>query len=249
MNIESINPDRTAFRCLPASAEEPRVLSPWLLRWQTEFANRCPRINSQQQGALARLLPTLACGEQSAIIVFRNEKERQFKMQKNVSAAIIQSIAADEIQHDYGLQRLISSVGAAQDLHQIKRRAQQFFSGLGRTRSVAQHFSQIAALDRAICILMHSIEQSDVDAKSMFGTLFGRIKLDEARHVNVCRRHARALGMTKEGQYFESRRIYQGLFQLLSPLGGAFDDIGIDLVAVFARIQKRHSHDSAFCIE
>jgi hypothetical protein len=189
--------------------------------------------------AVARLVPALLCGEQSAVSVFHAEAERLSRKARNVSFSIFRNIEADESLHEAGLQLLCAKLPVPPDLHAIKRRSQRFFLKLGQAKSVKQHFSQVAQLDNAVCILMWHIENSEVGHYPMIGSLIRQIKQDEARHVSISRRHALALGVSRDEYYALGEQVLCGLTKLLAPVADSFETAGVDTDRLFMRIQHR----------
>ena len=226
-----------SLRCV--AMPEPTVLVPsgWLSRWQAYFADRPLALKPRQLEAIGGLIPSLLCGEQSAVTTFHAEARRLSRDARLESARLFHRIESDERSHEAGLQALLSKVPPAADLHAVKRRAQRFFAGLGRAESVAQHFSQIAQLDRAVCIIMWHIEHSDAGADDAVRIIARQIKRDEARHVSISRRHARALGASADDHRTLGEKISAGLGGLLEPVADRFEAIGIDFDHLARRIR------------
>ena len=70
-------------------------------------------ITSSQEEALARLLPALLCGEQSAIAVFHAEALRLSQAARSASLAVFGAIEADEGAHEVSLQILANTLPTA----------------------------------------------------------------------------------------------------------------------------------------
>jgi hypothetical protein len=233
------NRDTRVFKCVNMPVARQYVTKTWFRRWYKMFSHQSLWMNTVHQEALARLVPTLLCGEQSAVAVFHAEAERLSTKANNVSFSIFQTIEADECLHEAGLQVLCDKLPVVADLHAIKRRSQRFFLKLGQAKSVAQHFSQIAQLDSAVCLLMWHIENSAVGCNPMIGSLTAQIKKDEARHVSISRRHALALGVSRNEYQALGEQVFCGLTKLLAPVADSFETIGVDSDRLFARLQQR----------
>ncbi len=231
--------DLSEFRCVNMPVARQHVTKTWFRRWYKMFSHQSLWMSTAHQEALARLVPTLLCGEQSAVSVFHAEAERLSRKARIVSFSIFRSIEADECLHETALQMLCAKLPVAPDLHTIKRRSQRFFLKLGQTNSVAQHFSQIAQLDSAVCMLMWHIENSAVGSIPMIGSLTGQIKNDEARHVSISRRHALALGVSRNDHRALGEQVFCGLIGLLTPMADSFEAIGVDSDRLFTRLQQR----------
>ena len=234
-----LNRDLSVLNCVNMPVARQQVTKAWFKRWYQVFSDQSLWMNTIHQEALARLVPTLLCGEQSAVAVFHAEAERLSKKVRNVSFSIFRSIEADECLHETGLQMVYAKLPVAPDLHVIKRRSQRFFLKLGQANSVAQHFSQIAQLDSAVCVLMWHIENSVVGCNPMIGSLAGQIKNDEARHVSISRRHALALGVSRNDYRALGEQVFCGLIGLLTPVADSFESIGVDSDRLFTRLQRR----------
>ena len=234
-----LNRDTRALSCVNMPVACKGVTKAWFRVWYQTFSHQNLEMKTVHQEALARLVPTLLCGEQSAVTVFHAEAERLSRKARNVSFSIFRSIEADECLHEAGLQMLCAKLPVAPDLHAIKRRSQRFFLKLGKAKSVAQHFSQVAQLDSAVCMLMWHIEKSTVGRNQMIGSLIGKIKQDEARHVSISRQHALVLGVSRDEYQALGEQVFCGLTNLLTPVADSFEAIGVDTDRLFARLQHR----------
>ena len=233
------NGDAHALNCVNMPIARQRVPKAWFMHWCKTFSDQSLRMKTVHREAIARLVPTLLCGEQSAVSVFHVEAERLSRKARNASLSIFRAIEADECLHEAGLQMLCAKLPVAPDLHAIKRRSQRFFLKLGQAKSVAQHFSQVAQLDSAVCMLMWHIENSAVGRNPMIGSLVGQIKNDEARHVSISRRHALVLGVSRNEYQALGEQVFCGLTKSLTPVADSFEAIGVDSDRLFKRIQHR----------
>ena len=229
---------RPVSRCFPPPRRGPTPMRTWFAQWSEEFSACLLMMNSRHQEALARLAPALLCGEQSAINLFQIQDGHVARQALNVSATLFHSIEHDETDHEASLQVLRAKLPAARDEHAIRRRSQAYFAGLGRAETVAHHFGQVSQLDSAVCAIMWYMQQSTVGGNSMIGQLVERIRHDEVRHVSICRRHAFALGLSRDDHSRLGEHVRSGLIRMLEYVADSFEDIGIDAGLLFARIKR-----------
>lgn len=196
-------------------------------------------LGSRQADATARLAVVLVAGEQSAISIFSAEVKRQSESAEATGLAQLRAIERDEFVHEACLKNLCGFLPEADDAHVLKRRAQRYFAGLGRTADMARHFGQISHLDSAVCQIMWHVERSDLPASSPLRILSTRIKRDEARHVAVSRRHARILGLPTAELAIVGEQVRTDLATMLEPLGASFEEIGVDADRLFRSIARQ----------
>lgn len=226
------------YRCFDLPFGRSQTKPAWFNRWRRAFSEQSLAITSSQEEALARLLPALLCGEQSAIAVFHAEALRLSQAARSASLAVFSAIEADEYAHEASLQTLANTLPTAADGTAIRRRSQLFFGRLGRIESVAHHFAQVAQLDSATCAVMWYLQHSSVGGDSMLGTLAERIKRDEARHVSISRKYAFALGIARNEYRTLGQAIRADLTCLLRHVADSFDAIGIDPDRLFDKINR-----------
>lgn len=234
----SANIPRTVFRCFASPRWRPSPMRTWFTQWSEDFSAPPLVMKSRHQEALARLAPALLCGEQSAITIFQTEDGHLTRKALSVSWTLFHSIENDEIAHEASLQVLRAKLPAASDEHAIRRRSQAYFASLGRAETVAHHFGQVAQLDSAVCAIMWYMQHSAVGGNSMIGRLVERIRQDEARHVSISRRHALALGLSRDDHSRLGELVRGGLTRMLEYVADSFEDIGIDAGLLFARIKR-----------
>jgi hypothetical protein len=227
----------TVFRCFPPQWR-PTPARTWFTHWIEEFSAPSLVMNSRHQEALARLVPALLCGEQSAMKLFQIEGGHLTGQALNVSVTLLHSIEHDETAHEASLQVLRAKLPAASDEHAIRRRSQAYFAGLGRADSIAHRFGQVSQLDSAVCAIMWHMQHSAVGDNSMIGQLVERIRHDEARHVSISRRHAFALGLSRDDYSRVGELVRGGLTNMLEYVADSFEDIGIDAGVLFTRIKR-----------
>ena len=226
------------MHCVPGSARRPGTEPAWLCALDGHLAPALRRLDEDKRLELARLIPALLCGEQSAVAIFHAEARRLETAAHLTSVALFRAIENDELSHERGLQAMLHVLPVPEDQHTIKRRAQCFYARLGRTAGVAEHFAQIAHLDAAVCRIMRELEGSALAREPVISALFGQLKRDEARHVSVSRWHAAALGMPRREQDALGEDLRKRLVDFLAPLGDAFDALQVDPERLFTRLRR-----------
>lgn len=204
--------------------------------WRSHLYLVGSQMTDDQAEACARLAIVLLCGEQSAVQVFSAEVERGNAPSCALSA--LRVIENDETLHERALRIFCEYLPTPNDAHILKRRAQRFFLALGRTNSLAHQFDRISHLDSAVCRIMWHVENSSANKLSPLHRIASAIKTDEARHVAVTRRYARALGVGAETRNDNAQIITTGLVEMLEPLGDSFENIGVDCDRLFSQIRS-----------
>ncbi len=227
-----------ASRCFALPDSYRPLLQPWFNRWTLVYGEQPLRLPDDQREALARLLPVLLCGEQSAVVLFHHEARRLSAAARQASYHCFSTIEKDEFQHDLGLQALQRKLPRPQDLPNIRRRAKRFFARLGRVESTAEHFAQISHLDSAVAVIMRALEASEAARDRQLRSLVAQIKRDEARHVFISRSHALQLGIARSDYRSMGQQIRTQVLALLAPFGSAFETLGVDVDRLFGRIRK-----------
>ncbi|MGB1238649.1 MAG: hypothetical protein ACPG4U_10595 [Pseudomonadales bacterium] len=211
---------------------EPSAVAQWCL----EHREQPMALNDTQGEALARLVPLLLCGEQSAVLVFNTENARLAERER-LSADYLNAIEADERHHEEALQLLCDKLPQAPQLHRIKRRSQRFYTRIAQEAvSVAEHFATIAALDRCVSILMHTVARSSISG-SAAAHLFELIKKDEARHVSVAQHHSEYLHRGQGALPQAIDWIEEELVEMLRTQEDAFQALDIDSEQLFSRLR------------
>ncbi|MGI9278278.1 MAG: hypothetical protein ACR2PX_01415 [Endozoicomonas sp.] len=220
---------------IPDSAHSPHQNHP-LQAWMENEDAVMTGLNEEQKSALARLVPLLLCGEQSAMLVFHNECQR-LNTDSFGSLQALQQIEADEFIHEQALQRLQQWLPTPDDIRLIKRRSQLFYARLHKhSRTIKEHFILISQLDACVCVIMSAMTQAMRHQPSM-QSLFQRILEDEARHVYVSRTHARSLNSnnTQDGQHSD---LHHQLIALLNTEENAFKALDVNTGLLFQRIEE-----------
>ena len=226
------------LRCFDVCIDPATTMPDWFIDWRQQFLSDVRMLSPRHEEALARLIPLLLCGEQSAIHVFSEEIERLHGSPWSNSVSLLKVIETDEYTHEQSLQTVSSVLMEPVDLNSIKRKARHFYLGLGTTSGMVEHFARISELDTCVCIIMNSITHSDLGKRHLITKLFERIKQDEARHVNVCRKHYSHLGgdhiLLKQGRSSVSSK----LVSMLKTEANSFEMLGIDPDALFYKLTR-----------
>lgn len=218
-------------------------LPSWYVDWQSKFDAADLDMTTQEQQALASLIPLLLCGEQSAQLVFSNEIERLNSDNKDkYSQAVLalSTIEAEENAHELALQSVLMRLPKANHLLKIKRRAQLFYASLGKAETVIEHFILIRQLDSYVAIIMSHMARSQLGSEHLVSQLFNHIKNDEAGHVSIARRHIIDLGGELNQSSMLIRSLSSRLCKLLSPEESSFKDLGVDIENLLEKIEKNN---------
>ncbi len=233
----SLNSEQSnAIRCFDVNIDPNTVMPQWFIKWREQFLNGESKISHRHEEALARLIPILLCGEQSAIHVFGNEVERLRGSKWHTSINLLKNIETDEYAHEQALQTVSSFLMEPADLHRIKRDAQHFYLSLGNTAGMPDHFARISQLDACVCIIMNAITSCDLGKSHLIVKLFERIKKDEARHVSVCRKHFIKLGGDRSSFKENRHAVGTKLVSLLTTQADSFETLGIDPDMMFRKM-------------
>lgn len=226
------------LRCFDVCIDPATLMPSWFIAWRKLFLNNKSMLSHRHEEALARLIPLLLCGEQSAIHVFGEEIERLQGSPWSNSVSLLKEIETDEYTHEQALQTVSSVLMEPVDIHSIKRKARHFYLGLGATSGMIEHFARISELDTCVCIIMNAITHSALGSRHLITQLFERIKQDEARHVYVCRKHYTLLGgersLLKQGKSSVSKK----LVSLLKTEANSFEMLGVDPDALFYKLVR-----------
>ena len=194
-------------------------------------------LSDDEAAALGRILPSLACGEESAVHAFYREGDRTSEESLAASRALLYEIAHEEERHERLLRRLRAYCPVPDDLELIRRRAQWFFLKIA-SKDPAIHFARIAGLDSGVCILMSAAAHKTPVFKRAPAILriFNLIRDEEARHVKFSRKHALDLGMQPSQLAECTENARTGLVSMISPIADAFEIFGVDADRLFLRI-------------
>ena len=227
--------DRRVARAAPtASADAPDFASPLSLSLPNLDTHQLP---ADVALALADTLPFLRCGEESAVHAFGRRLARRHASGDGEALA---AISADEARHAAWLEALAARLPAPVTEPDAGVMA-AFFRGL-LTRDPALHFARIAALDLAVCALLQPLVANGtclIAAPQVHAGLRA-IRTDEARHVRVARRCARALGWQPEAQRRLDLELRGELAALLQPVQASLARLGFRGFAVSASAPRAH---------
>ena len=225
-----------AFGCFEVSVNDSLVVPAWVDLWRQKVSSEKFSISSRHNEALARLMPFLLCGEQSAIQVFGAEVDRLRESGWSKSVDLLKDIESDEYGHEMALRTLSQLLMQPADLGSIKRQAQHFYLKLGNTAGMTEHFARVAQLDACACIIMNEISNSDLGQNSPVSQLLNRIKKDEARHVNISKKHFLHLGGVESTLKENGHEISEKLVALLRTEADSFESLGVDSDQLFRKL-------------
>ncbi|MDJ0893730.1 MAG: hypothetical protein QNJ92_01200 [Alphaproteobacteria bacterium] len=191
--------------------------------------------------ALSRFLPSLLCGEESAVVIFAHESRRMGRKQRASIEASMRQLSMEEERHEIILRRLADWMPEPADLHEIHERATKFFVRLGfASVSPEQRLAHISALDTCVSLTLGAMaKNSNLKRSAPFLRIVNRIRQDESRHVRVCRRHLAELGVSKPEQTEAGHTVRARFVELLTPVADAFEDMGMDADKLFDTLRRR----------
>lgn len=197
-------------------------------------------LTPRETEGMARFIPSLLCGEESAVIIFDHERRRYGKGNDGKISAALGQIALEEERHELMLRGLGDYLPPPDDLDEIEARAKRFFFNLGfRSPDPLQRLNLIGALDRCVCITLgEMIKRASVTRLPAFGRIVRRILEDEARHVRICRRIMAELGVTKKNMEKAAVTVGEMFVEMMAPVGNSFEDIGVDPGRLFRSIMR-----------
>lgn len=197
-------------------------------------------LTPRETEGMARFIPSLLCGEESAVIIFDHERRRYGKTKDVKISAALGQIALEEERHELMLRVLGDYLPRPDDLDEIHGRAKSFFFKLGfKSPDPLQRLNLIGALDRCVCITLGDmIKRASVTRLPAFGRIIRRILEDEARHVRICRRIMAELGVTKQDMEEAAVTVREMFVEMMGPVGDSFEDIGVDPDRLFRGIMR-----------
>lgn len=190
--------------------------------------------------ALSRLVPSLLCGEESAVIIFQHEAKRYGRKANAAMAEGLGVIAGEEERHELLLRALTAFLPTPDDLDRIHDRATEFFTKLGfQSFDPVHRLNHIGALDRCVCqVLGAMMKRATVTRSPVFSRIVERIRQDEARHVKICRGIMQELGVSKAEMAEADETVREMFLEMMEPVGDAFDVIEVDPAAMFRTIRR-----------
>jgi hypothetical protein len=230
------------LRCF---AKPPGLIprSGWVDRWQLQYPEGSWCLPAPQEQALSSLVPLLLCGEQSAQQVFHHQAGQLRLGTKKTLALVLQQIEQEEEAHERALQGLAAALCVSPDLHQRKRRSQQFYASLARDVSLGQHFARIEILDACVCRIMHALSRASWGESHPLYYRFDASKAAEARHVGSSRRYGKMLGIGDVQREQERRLIGTLIVDFLAPDAAAFECLGVDPARLFKQLHPGLGED------
>lgn len=175
----------------------------------------CEALAPEHRQDLADVLPYLACGEVSAVLAFTGRLWHQLPP---AARHALRAMAQDERRHAQLIEQLQQVLPPPRQTPDPQRVA-MFFRRL-ESSDAARHLAHIAALDRAVCQVLHPLLRRDAPigvAHELHRALCA-LRQDEARHVRAARSLAHQLGFCPQHQPALERDIQQRLQILLQPV-------------------------------
>lgn len=186
--------------------------------------------------ALAELLPLLLCGEESAALAF--DGAAAGAASSPAVRAVLDRIRREEMVHGWLLQRLRAALPASPPDARLLARMRRFLVTLADADAdPGRYFARIAGLDSAVCIVLAALRgrRSPLASDAAVATTFARIHHDEAGHVDAARRIALGHGPARLARD-AATQTRRHLVELLRERGDAFERLGVDADALFARL-------------
>jgi len=191
-------------------------------------------LRSDHAEALSQLMPILACGEESAALVFG---QFAHSMRSESSRLALRRIADDEDEHERLLSRIRRSLPPflpdARSIGELRH----FFKAAAH-RDIGIHFTRIAALDSAVCGILAMMRASRcfIGHDPVIATSLARIHRDEARHVKIAMGFANVL-TARPQRNDEASEIRLRFARLLGQQGDALEGLAVDPDRLLARIR------------
>lgn len=171
------------------------------------------------------LIPILGCGEEAAALAF-DGLARTGGIDR-VATAALRQVAAEERVHEALMHRMSvalprptdeKAIGAARRLH-VRLQVGGFVA----------HLAKIAALDAAVCTILSRLLRPGLPLANCppVERIIGRIRRDEARHVELSRSIVLAHG-TSAGLRDLGADARGALANVLTIAADAFDVLGVD---------------------
>jgi hypothetical protein len=184
--------------------------------------------------ALSELADTLLCGEESASLAFELLARRRRRLGDGPEMiAALTRIAQDEREHEALLRKLKRELPAVESRVEVARAESQFFRSLG-CHDAGGHFTRIAALDSAVCVLLSTLRKAQ---PQLFCPALQRVHSDEARHVAVAATYAKRL--TPRVQRIEQvAATRHGLADVLTHRAACFESLCIDPDRLLTRLRE-----------
>ena len=194
------------------------------------------RLATRHQEALAKLLPLLLCGEESAALVFA-----RFARDSALSSCArgeLKRIGEDERCHERELQALRQALPQVPVDDNVDRQTRRFFVRLAG-EDLGTRFARIAALDSGVCEILGAVRARGLPLRQDAAVcgILARIHQDESRHVVVSRRYARLL-LDRHQAYTVAAEMREQLATLMTLRCAALADLGADPERLLARLRR-----------
>lgn len=188
--------------------------------------------------ALGRFVPSLLCGEESAVLIFHHESKRLSREARAEMQRSLLGLAGEEELHEIMLRTLSAWLPDCGDRDEIRDRARKFFLGFA-SRDTALRLAHIAEIDSCVTITLAAMgKESRLARSEVLSRVIDRIRRDEARHVKICRRHLDEIGIPRAQRQEATEKVRLRFIDLMTPVAGAFEDIGLDPDRLFRRIAR-----------
>ena len=191
------------------------------------------RLADRHADALAKLLPLMVCGEESASMVFASMSELALPL----PVTPLRSIAADELRHESLLSALRQALPTQPVDLRLQATLRRFFIGMA-DRDIGKHFARIVALDSAVCVLLGELRRGGRPLAGDMATdaVLRRIHGDEGRHVRIARQFAGAM-ISKTCAIDAAFGAREGLAQLMEHRADALDALQVDPSRMMRRLR------------
>jgi hypothetical protein len=185
--------------------------------------------------AVAALIPLLGCGEEAASLAFDGLAAAA---SDGLGSYALRAIAAEEREHDALLKRLARALPDASGGAETVRQARRFHISLGRG-GPALHLVRIAAIDAATCTILSRLLRAGGPVSRDADTCqtLTRIRRDEARHVSVSRKLAKAASVTPAMRDVASAA-RESLADILLLGADAFEALAVDADALVRDVRR-----------
>jgi hypothetical protein len=193
------------------------------------FSLRETQLDADAALALAVLVPLLGCGEEAAALAFDGLADCA---DSTLATTVLRRIAKEERVHDGLMRGIVGMLPTPPDQSVMLRAARRLHIQLGRG-GAAVHLARIAALDAAVCLILSRVIRPGlpVSGDTQICATLGRIRGDEAKHVDWARRLALAGGITKM-QRDAAAGAREALANVLQLAADAFEVLQVDPAAL-----------------
>jgi hypothetical protein len=210
-----------------ASPSFERALQPACFASRADLRGLLPlevRLRTVHAEGLARLLPLLLCGEESAALAFAQFAELAV-LDRNARAQLSR-MRLEEERHEVWLTRLRMGLPAPKPERGLRRIVRHFFLAI-REPEVGAHLGRIASLDSAVCVILGALRhpRCALAADADLRRLLTRIHFEEAGHSRTASYYARIFGASDLRWLAIDTR--ERLTRLLALRAVAFDQVGV----------------------